>query len=91
MDMVQEKKAMKEEKLKLEEKYMWAVVDGVKEKVDLPIALSLSPKQSSSLKLMFIFQVGNFRVEPPGLFRGRGEHPKVSPVSQRLIFANNIP
>lgn len=22
-------------------------------------------------------QVGNFRVEPPGLFRGRGEHPKV--------------
>lgn len=23
------------------------------------------------------FQVGNFRVEPPGLFRGRGEHPKV--------------
>ncbi len=23
-------------------------------------------------------QVGNFRVEPPGLFRGRGEHPKVS-------------
>lgn len=29
----QEKKALKEEKLKLEEKYMWAVVDGVKEKV----------------------------------------------------------
>ena len=22
-------------------------------------------------------QVGNFRVEPPGLFRGRGEHPKM--------------
>jgi hypothetical protein len=22
-------------------------------------------------------QVGNFRVEPPGLFRGRGDHPKV--------------
>lgn len=21
--------------------------------------------------------MGNFRVEPPGLFRGRGEHPKV--------------
>lgn len=30
---VQEKKALKEEKLKQEEKYMWAVVDGVKEKV----------------------------------------------------------
>ncbi|KAG6495093.1 hypothetical protein ZIOFF_042884 [Zingiber officinale] len=49
----EEKKIMKEEKLKQEEKYMWAIVDGVKEKV------------------------GNFRVEPPGLFRGRGEHPKV--------------
>lgn len=21
-------------------------------------------------------KVGNFRIEPPGLFRGRGEHPK---------------
>lgn len=21
-------------------------------------------------------KIGNFRVEPPGLFRGRGEHPK---------------
>lgn len=30
---MQEKKALKEEKLKLEEKYMCAVVDGVKEKV----------------------------------------------------------
>ncbi|CAM0911236.1 unnamed protein product [Alopecurus aequalis] len=48
----EEKKAIREEKLKQEEKFMWAVVDGVKEKV------------------------GNFRVEPPGLFRGRGEHPK---------------
>ena len=30
---MQEKKALKEEKLKQEEKYMWAIVDGVKEKV----------------------------------------------------------
>lgn len=29
----QEKKAIKEEKSKLEEKYMWAILDGVKEKV----------------------------------------------------------
>lgn len=29
----QEKKALKEEKMKQEEKYMWAIVDGVKEKV----------------------------------------------------------
>lgn len=30
---LQEKKALREEKLKQEEKYMWAIVDGVKEKV----------------------------------------------------------
>ncbi|KAL0728229.1 hypothetical protein Bca4012_024322 [Brassica carinata] len=45
--------ALKEEKLKQEEKYMWVVVDGVKE------------------------NVGNLGVEPPRLFRGRGEHPKM--------------
>ncbi|KAJ7532871.1 hypothetical protein O6H91_13G023500 [Diphasiastrum complanatum] len=61
----QEKKRIKEEKLKLEEKYMWALVDGVKEKV------------------------GNFRVEPPGLFRGRGEHPKMGKLKKR-IFPENI-
>ncbi|XP_021764527.1 DNA topoisomerase 1 beta-like [Chenopodium quinoa] len=56
----EDKKALKEEKLKLEEKYMWAIVDGVKEKV------------------------GNFRVEPPGLFRGRGEHPKMGKLKKRI-------
>ncbi|CAH8279750.1 unnamed protein product [Arabidopsis lyrata] len=56
----EEKKALKEEKLKQEEKYMWAVVDGVKEKI------------------------GNFRVEPPGLFRGRGEHPKMGKLKKRI-------
>ncbi|URE15837.1 DNA topoisomerase [Musa troglodytarum] len=56
----EEKKAVKEEKLKQEEKYMWAIVDGVKEKV------------------------GNFRVEPPGLFRGRGEHPKMGKLKKRI-------
>ncbi|PIA50017.1 hypothetical protein AQUCO_01300624v1 [Aquilegia coerulea] len=55
-----EKKQVKEEKMKQEEKYMWAVVDGVKEKV------------------------GNFRVEPPGLFRGRGEHPKMGKLKKRI-------
>lgn len=29
-------------------------------------------------------QVGNFRVEPPGLFRGRGEHPKTGKVKHRV-------
>ncbi|XP_044500917.1 DNA topoisomerase 1 alpha-like [Mangifera indica] len=56
----EEKKAVREEKMKQEEKYMWAIVDGVKEKV------------------------GNFRVEPPGLFRGRGEHPKMGKLKKRI-------
>lgn len=30
-------------------------------------------------------QVGNFRVEPPGLFRGRGEHPKTGMVKKRVL------
>ena len=29
-------------------------------------------------------QVGNFRVEPPGLFRGRGEHPKMGKFKKRI-------
>ena len=28
--------------------------------------------------------VGNFRVEPPGLFRGRGEHPKMGIIKRRI-------
>jgi DNA topoisomerase-1 len=30
-------------------------------------------------------KVGNFRVEPPGLFRGRGEHPKTGKVKMRVL------
>jgi DNA topoisomerase-1 len=29
-------------------------------------------------------KVGNFRVEPPGLFRGRGDHPKTGKVKLRV-------
>ncbi|KMZ57043.1 DNA topoisomerase 1 [Zostera marina] len=61
----EEKKVLKEEKLQQEEKFMWAIVDGVKERV------------------------GNFRVEPPGLFRGRGEHPKMGKLKRR-IFPHDI-
>lgn len=57
----EEKKRLKEEKLAVEDKYMWALVDGVKEKV------------------------GNFRVEPPGLFRGRGDHPKMGKLKTRIM------
>ena len=28
--------------------------------------------------------IGNFRIEPPGLFRGRGEHPKMGKVKRRV-------
>ena len=30
-------------------------------------------------------RIGNFRAEPPGLFRGRGEHPKMGMLKQRLM------
>ena len=29
-------------------------------------------------------KVGNFRIEPPGLFRGRGDHPKQGKLKRRL-------
>ncbi|KAH7720203.1 DNA binding/DNA topoisomerase type I [Aphelenchoides avenae] len=29
-------------------------------------------------------KVGNFRIEPPGLFRGRGEHPKMGKLKKRI-------
>ena len=29
-------------------------------------------------------QTGNFRVEPPGLFRGRGEHPRMGQLKRRI-------
>jgi len=30
-------------------------------------------------------KIGNFRVEPPGLFRGRGEHPKQGCIKSRIM------
>ncbi|CAN8301835.1 unnamed protein product [Cochlearia groenlandica] len=56
----EEKTILKEKKSKEEEKYMWAVLDGAREKV------------------------GNFKVEPPGLFQGRGEHPKMGKLKKRI-------
>jgi DNA topoisomerase-1 len=32
-----------------------------------------------------IEKVGNFNMEPPGAFRGRGEHPKMGKVKQRVV------
>lgn len=50
----------KEEKEKIEEKYKYAIVDGVKQ------------------------PVGNYRIEPPGLFIGRGCHPKMGSIKPRI-------
>lgn len=30
-------------------------------------------------------KIGNFRIEPPGLFRGRGEHPKQGMLKRRVL------
>jgi len=56
----EEKKAIKEENLRIIEEYGWAKVDGHKQKI------------------------GNFRIEPPGLFRGRGDHPKMGTLKRRV-------
>ncbi|KAF7727427.1 DNA topoisomerase 1, partial [Apophysomyces ossiformis] len=56
----EEKARIKQERAKLEEPFLYAYVDGRKEKV------------------------GNFRIEPPGLFRGRGDHPKTGTLKQRV-------
>jgi len=34
-------------------------------------------------------KVGNFRIEPPGLFRGRGEHPKTGTLKRR-VYPENV-
>lgn len=30
-------------------------------------------------------KIGNFKLEPPGLFRGRGEHPKMGMIKRRIV------
>ncbi len=30
-------------------------------------------------------KIGNFRIEPPGLFRGRGDHPKMGMLKRRIM------
>merc|ERR1712168_147777 len=56
----EEKKAIKDENVRIIEEYGWAVADGHKQKI------------------------GNFRIEPPGLFRGRGDHPKMGTLKRRV-------
>ncbi|RVW38872.1 DNA topoisomerase 1 beta [Vitis vinifera] len=82
--LLKEKKALKEEKLKQEDKYMWAVVDGVKEKLFVPCIAHIFKIRWPHRDALIPFKVGNFRVEPPGLFRGRGEHPKMGKLKKRI-------
>lgn len=56
----EEKKQIRLEKEKFEEKFKFCELDGRRE------------------------QVGNFRVEPPDLFRGRGAHPKTGKLKRRV-------
>jgi DNA topoisomerase-1 len=56
----EEKEKQKNERLKLEEKYKFCIIDGKKE------------------------AVGNFRIEPPGIFLGRGCHPLIGHVKPRV-------
>jgi len=35
-------------------------------------------------------KIGNFRIEPPGLFRGRGEHPKMGLLKARVMSEDVI-
>ncbi|KAF5287721.1 hypothetical protein FQA39_LY15741 [Lamprigera yunnana] len=35
-------------------------------------------------------KIGNFKIEPPGLFRGRGEHPKMGKLKRRVIAEDII-
>lgn len=48
----------------------------------------LKDKEEEPYKTCFLNgrkeQVGNFRVEPPGLFRGRGAHPKTGKLKKRV-------
>ncbi|ORZ13576.1 hypothetical protein BCR42DRAFT_330683 [Absidia repens] len=56
----EEKLKIKEERIAVEQSFIYANVDGRKEKI------------------------GNFRIEPPGLFRGRGDHPKTGRLKLRV-------
>ena len=75
----QEKKTIKADREVAELPYMTCTMDGRVEKASPPQATSLG-----HIQLTESYQVGNFRVEPPGLFRGRGEHPKMGLLKVRI-------
>jgi len=56
----EEKIIIKQKQLKLEEPYMYCIIDGNQQKV------------------------GNYKIEPPGIFLGRGSHPKIGCIKRRM-------
>jgi DNA topoisomerase-1 len=56
----EDKLKIKEHNLKIEEPYMYCIIDGNQQKV------------------------GNYKIEPPGIFIGRGSHPKIGRIKKRI-------
>ena len=61
----EDKLKIKEHNLKIEEPYMYCIIDGNQQKV------------------------GNYKIEPPGIFIGRGSHPKIGRIKKR-IYSEDI-
>jgi DNA topoisomerase-1 len=60
------KEKIKNDQLKIEEPYMYCIIDSLQQKV------------------------GNYKIEPPGIFLGRGSHPKIGRIKKRIIPENII-
>ena len=86
----EEKAAEKAKKDAFEAPYLYATIDGRKEKVrhvstHLRHVFTHLHHVLVCATVLSTCQVGNFRVEPPGLFRGRGEHPKMGMLKARAM------
>jgi DNA topoisomerase-1 len=57
----EQKEKIKNEQFKIEEPYMYCVIDSLQQKV------------------------GNYKIEPPGIFLGRGSHPKIGRIKKRIM------
>jgi len=79
-----EKKELKAENEKILEEYGWAIIDGHRyNKVcccgwELPVLVLFCVSLRE--------RIGNFKTEPPGLFRGRGDHPKQGRIKVCPLF-----
>jgi DNA topoisomerase-1 len=57
----EQKEKIKNDQFKIEEPYMYCVIDSLQQKV------------------------GNYKIEPPGIFLGRGSHPKIGRIKKRIM------